>query len=274
MILGFASKKSEDFKSQWLQAFHLRKPLKMLHIFSNLGVSACKLWEDDFGQKWKISRTGTASIQTHHTTTANMKTQMKMTGLWRMTSNHDQRANGGFAKARSTRIPACSLQMGTSSFRQKHPQTLEKVFVWALWVFWVRRCLAINHTKPKNVHHWACSIAQNLRIEVFELEVAENLGSWRTVAAISTFWDRKRAEYGFGEYGFKHRTQWVFRGSLSSGDRTQWVPLSLLFVCQSELTEFWAELTEFAVKLSEFSSPKQYSRNSIPLPFPMGGYFE
>ena len=36
-----------------------------------------------------------------------------------------------------------------------------------------------------------------------------------------------------------------FWGSLSSGERTQWVPLSLLFVCQSELTEFFAELTEF-----------------------------
>ena len=63
------------------------------------------------------------------------------------------------------------------------------------------------------------------------------------------FW--KRAEYGFGEYGFKHRTQWVFRGSLSSGERTQWVPLSLLFVWQSELTEFFEELTEFAPELSE-----------------------
>ena len=62
---------------------------------------------------------------------------------------------------------------------------------------------------------------------------------------------RKRAEYGFGEHGFKHRTQWVFLGLLSSGERTQWVPLSLLFVCQSELTEFLAELTEFAPKLSE-----------------------
>ena len=31
-----------------------------------------------------------------------------------------------------------------------------------------------------------------------------------------------------------------------------------------ELTEFLAELTEFAAELSEFSSPKQYSRNSIP----------
>ena len=62
---------------------------------------------------------------------------------------------------------------------------------------------------------------------------------------------RKRAEYGFGEYGFKHRTQWVFRGSLSSGERTQWVPLSLLFVCKRELTESFAELTEFAPKLSE-----------------------
>ena len=81
------------------------------------------------------------------------------------------------------------------------------------------------------------------------------------------FWEtakgRRRAEYGFGEYGFKHRTQWVFRGSLSSRERTQWVPLSLLFVCQSELTEFFAELTEFAAELSELSPPKQYSRNSI-----------
>ena len=76
--------------------------------------------------------------------------------------------------------------------------------------------------------------------------------------------NRKQAEYGFGEYGFKHRTQWVFRGSLSFGERTQWVPFSLLFVCKRELTEFFPELTEFAQKLSEFSLPKQYSWNSIP----------
>ena len=76
--------------------------------------------------------------------------------------------------------------------------------------------------------------------------------------------NRKRAEYGFGEYGFKHRAQWVFLGSLSSGERTQWVPFSLLFVCKCELTEFLAELTEFAAELSEFSPPKEYSRNSIP----------
>ena len=30
--------------------------------------------------------------------------------------------------------------------------------------------------------------------------------------------DRERAEYGFGEYGFEHRAQRVFRGSLSSGN--------------------------------------------------------
>ena len=48
-----------------------------------------------------------------------------------------------------------------------------------------------------------------------------------------------------------------FRGANS-------VSLSLLFVCKRELTEFVAELTEFAAELSEFSSPKQYSRNSIP----------
>ena len=35
-------------------------------------------------------------------------------------------------------------------------------------------------------------------------------------------------------------------------------------MCKRELTEFLAELTEFAAELSEFSSPKQYSRNSIP----------
>ena len=58
-------------------------------------------------------------------------------------------------------------------------------------------------------------------------------------------------EYGFGEHGFKHRAQWVFWPSPRSGERTQWVPLSLLFVCQSELNEFFAELTEFTVKLSE-----------------------
>ena len=63
--------------------------------------------------------------------------------------------------------------------------------------------------------------------------------------------NRKRAEYGFGEYGFKHRILRVFWPSPNSGERTQRVPLSLLFVCQSELTEFFAELTEFAVKLSE-----------------------
>ena len=40
-------------------------------------------------------------------------------------------------------------------------------------------------------------------------------------------------------------------------------------MCQSELTQFFAELTEFAAELSEFSLPKQYSRNSIPLPFPI-----
>ena len=65
------------------------------------------------------------------------------------------------------------------------------------------------------------------------------------------FFLRKLAEYGFGEYGFERRTQWVFWGSLSSGGRTQWVPLRPLFVCQNELTKFFAELTEFAPKLSE-----------------------
>ena len=39
---------------------------------------------------------------------------------------------------------------------------------------------------------------------------------------------------------------------------------SVSFVCQRELTKFFAELTEFAAGLSDSSLPKQYSRNSIP----------
>ena len=49
--------------------------------------------------------------------------------------------------------------------------------------------------------------------------------------------------------------------------RNSFVVLSarmVLFVCQSELTEFFAELTELALELSEVSILKQYSRNSVP----------
>ena len=71
----------------------------------------------------------------------------------------------------------------------------------------------------------------------------------------------------FGEHGFKHRARWVFLPSPSSGERAQWVPLSLLFVWQSELTEFFFRRTRRACpKLSEAQWVlflKQYSRNSI-----------
>ena len=70
------------------------------------------------------------------------------------------------------------------------------------------------------------------------MKFCENLmDSTEVQKFLGKIWGRSKLG-GFGEHGFKHRTQWVFRGSLSSGDRTQWVPLSLLFVCQSELTEF------------------------------------
>ena len=79
---------------------------------------------------------------------------------------------------------------------------------------------------------------------------------------------------GFGEYGLKHRAQWVVLPSPSSGERTRSVPLSLLFVWQSKLIEFLAELTEFAPKLNEVqwvfffetALSKQYS---TPFLFPM-----
>ena len=66
-------------------------------------------------------------------------------------------------------------------------------------------------------------------------------GSFRIFSGISS---RKSQPY----WGVWPRDFW---GSLSSGLRAQWVHLSLSFVCESELTEFFAELTEFAIKLSE-----------------------
>ena len=57
--------------------------------------------------------------------------------------------------------------------------------------------------------------------------------------------------YAFGEYGFKRRAHWVFWPSPSSGEIDQWVPLSLEFVWQNEVTELFAELTKFAAELSE-----------------------
>ena len=75
--------------------------------------------------------------------------------------------------------------------------------------------------------------------------------SFKNEKSVQRVFSRKRAEYGFREYGFKHRAQWVFRGSLSSRERAQWVSFSQFFVCKRELTEFFAELTEFAPKLSE-----------------------
>ena len=57
-----------------------------------------------------------------------------------------------------------------------------------------------------------------------------------------------------------------FWGSLSFGERTQWVPLSLLCVNSNSpsLSQNSPSLPQNSVRLSEFSSPKQYSRNSIP----------
>ena len=181
-----------------------------------------------------------------------------------------------------------------------------------------------------------CAIVNVLRIvTLLRRSPFSMAGSFGKVRCQMT---QKQAEYGFGEYGFKHQTQWVryhmktrqigsippirsrkgtarwggishWAAKLKRGDfvqffrmlcpisigdgpstvsdreyvrlqtpnlviffgphrvpggRAQWVPLGLLFVCQGELTEFFAELTEFAAELSEFSPPKQYSRNSIP----------
>ena len=83
---------------------------------------------------------------------------------------------------------------------------------------------------------------------------------------------RRWAEYGFGEHGFKHRAQWVFLPSPSSGERAQWVPLSLLFVWQSELTEF-SRRTHRVCPKTQWGSVSSLLRNStletVLRPFPI-----
>ena len=61
---------------------------------------------------------------------------------------------------------------------------------------------------------------------------------------------RKPAEYGFGEYGFEHRTQYVFLSSPSSGESS--VSSSQPIICEPKRTHA-AELTELAAELSQFS---------------------
>ena len=78
---------------------------------------------------------------------------------------------------------------------------------------------------------------------------------------------RKRAEYGFGEYGFKHRTQWVFGPHRVPGRELSEF-LSAYYLCAKANSPSSSQnspsLPQNSVRLSEFSSPKQYSRNSIP----------
>ena len=84
-------------------------------------------------------------------------------------------------------------------------------------------CLLVFFFRPQGTMiHVAAWIQENKKKHF------QNLRNSLTVLSSQT---RKRAEYGFGEYSFKHRTQWVFLPSPSFGQRTQWVPLSPLFVC-------------------------------------------
>ena len=87
-------------------------------------------------------------------------------------------------------------------------------------------------------------------------------GGFRPLSETGRIWFRRVRFQTPNSVSFSGLTE--FRGANWVRRRTQWVPLSLLCVCQSELTEFLAELTEFAAELSEFSLPKQYPRNSIP----------
>ena len=79
------------------------------------------------------------------------------------------------------------------------------------------------------------------------------------ISGLALLFFRRRAEHVVRGHGFKHRTQWVVLPSPNSGKRTQSSPLSLLFVCKSELIEFFFCRTHrVCSKLSEFSLLKQY----------------
>ena len=82
---------------------------------------------------------------------------------------------------------------------------------------------------------------------------------------------RKRAKYGFGEYGFKHRTQWAFWGSPSSRERTQWVPLSLLFVCKRELSPSFSQNSPSLPQNSANSLFWNSTLETVFRPFPKKG---
>ena len=84
---------------------------------------------------------------------------------------------------------------------------------------------------------------------------------------IPTKENRRRAEYGFGEHGFKHRAQGVLWPSPSPWERAPSVPLSFCIRVQSELTKFFAELTVLAAELSEFLF-RNSTLETVFLPFP------
>ena len=86
---------------------------------------------------------------------------------------------------------------------------------------------------------------------------------------------RKRAEYGFGEYGFQTLNSVSFLGLTEFwGESSVSSFQPMMCVCQSELTEFVAELTEFAPK-TQWGSVSSLLRNStletVFRPFPIFG---
>ena len=84
----------------------------------------------------------------------------------------------------------------------------------------------------------------------------------RRLPQIAVF--RKRAEYGFGEYGFKIQTPILVSSlALTELHGESSVSSSQPTVCVPKWTHrVFAELTEFGAELCEFSLPKQCSRYS------------
>ena len=106
------------------------------------------------------------------------------------------------------------------------------------------------------------------RVDGLALSMVRKWVEWVRILSRKTHFLSETGRMWFRSVRFETPNSVSFFALTESGERAQRVSLSLLFVCKSKLTEFFAELTEFAQKLGEFSLPKQCSRNSILPVFP------
>ena len=88
----------------------------------------------------------------------------------------------------------------------------------------------------------------------------------RNLHLVSLNWDTQFGDGRLRRVRFQTPSSVSFLALTEFRGESQRVPLSLLFVCPSELTEIVAELTEFGAELSELSLPKLERGEKTPYP--------